>query len=53
MPLSVPKNKTSFVESLIGGKGHFQVISNSHQQNPSFRQINSSLSNDLIEKFIV
>lgn len=49
MSLSTAEDERPFVKGLIGGKSHFQIISDSHEKQPALRKIQSCLPDDLIE----
>jgi hypothetical protein len=51
--LPVAEHQTAFVESLVGSKGHLEVIPDSHQENAPFWQVHSCLPDDLIEELVV
>ena len=53
MCLPVSENETAFVEGLVCGKGHFQIVPDSHKEDSSFREIDCGLSDDLIKELIV
>lgn len=53
MRLSVPENEAAFVEGLVCGKGHFQIVPNSHEKDSSFWEVDCGLSDDFIKELIV
>ena len=53
MGLAVAEDQAAFVEGLVACKGHFEVVSDSHQQNASLRKIHTRLSDNLIEKLVM
>ena len=53
MCFSISEDQAALIESLVGSKGHFQIITNPHQQYTSLGQVNCSLTDNLIEKLIM
>lgn len=53
MRFPVAKDKTAFVESLVGSKSHFEIVPDAHQEDASFGEIDTCLTNDLVEQFVV
>lgn len=53
MRLPVPENETAFVEGLVCRKGHFQIVTDSHEKDSSFREVDCSLPDDFIKELIV